>query len=202
MTLADTEQRLLQLVEQWRDEECRALMERAQTEARELLRNSRRRARRQVHETYVAEHERARERLAAARAELATRRHRRQRQLGEVILGAGRQQLAERLTARWGEPDRRTRWIRSAVADAQVRLPAGHWTVRHGADFRTEDHNTLLASIGSSRPPALVADHRVGAGLVIECAGVQLDASAAGLLADREAIEGRLLALMQLEPTP
>ena len=74
--------------------------------------------------------------------------------------------------------------------------------MRHGLDFRAEDCNTLLARVNAHlpHPPVLVTDPDVTAGLIIECGGARLDASATGLLADREAVEARLLALVAPEP--
>ncbi len=118
MSPDDNELRLLELVGQWRDEECLRLLDRARDEAQELLHKTHRRGRRQLHETAQAERERNRSRLAAAQAELETLRRQHEQQMGSVILAAARRRLPERLAEHWANREMRSAWIRSAAHQA------------------------------------------------------------------------------------
>jgi hypothetical protein len=199
MSLHENESRLLELVDQWRDDECLRLLDRARDEALDLLLTTHQRARKQVHAIIQSERGRLRNRVAAARAELETKRRLHRHQLGSVILEAAHRRLPERLAERWADPQSRAVWIRNAVTFALQRLPAGRWRVRHAACFRAADHDVLLQTLNRHRAqaPELVADSGIDAGLVIECGGVRLDASVQGLLADSAAYQARLLALME-----
>jgi flagellar biosynthesis/type III secretory pathway protein FliH len=201
MSTHETQQKLIDELEQWRDDECLRLLDRAREEALELLRNSHQRARRHVHEAVDSERARVRVRIGAARAELETLRRQHRQQLGSIILETVREHLPEVLAERWADPAARKAWIRNTAAQALQRLPRGRWTVRHALCFQASDYDTLLQALGDlgAHEPELVSDPKLDAGLIVECQGVRLDASVAGLLSDREAVEARLLALMELE---
>jgi len=204
MNPGDSEQRLMQLLKQQRDEECRRLRERAENEARDLIRNAYKRARRHLHQAAEAERSRARSRIATARAEFNTLRRRHRQQLGSVILKTAKERLPERLAECWSEADVRAAWIGAAVGHALERLPKGRWRVRHAFCFNAEDNNTLLKAMGErmQEQPELIVVPEMDAGLIIECGGVTLDASVSGLLADRALVEARLLALVTMEKSP
>jgi hypothetical protein len=204
MKLEETERRLVGVVEDWRDDECLRLLDRARDEALELLRSTYKRARQHLREAADAERAAARGRIASARAELQTLRRRHEQQLGSIVLAAAWERLPQTLAERWADPEARGAWIRSTAAQALARLPRGRWVVRHALCFQPTDYDTLLQSLGDpgALEPELVSDPGLDAGLVIECAGVCLDASVRGLLADRDAVEARLLALLHREDSP
>ena len=201
MSLEENEQRLLELVTQRRNEECRELHQRAEEEARELLRTAYGSARTQLHENAESERNRARTRIGAARAELETRRRQRAQQLGSVVLAAAWERLPQRLAQRWADPAARAAWIDSALVQALAALPSGPWRIRHPAGLADAERDALRKAVQQRLPqtPELVADAKLEAGLTFDCAGVMLDASSAGLVSDRDAIEARLLALLNLE---
>jgi hypothetical protein len=87
----------------------------------------------------------------------------RQRRL-KALLAEAWQRLPELLAARWADPMLRRQWIDAAHAAARERLPAGELQVEMRDD-----------------------------GLRLTSGRVVLDATIPGLLADRLAVEGRLL---------
>lgn len=200
MNSEDNEQRLIHMLEQYRDEECLRLLDQARAEAASLLKNTHRRARRQLHLRAESERARARSRIAAARAELETRRRRHRQDLSSALLRAAHQRLSDKLAERWADPQARSRWIRSAVTQARAILPSGRWTVRHPTCFRAQDNNTLIVALNGDAPQAaaLLAEPAIDAGLIIESGDVSLDASLEGLLSDRASIDARLLGLLKL----
>ena len=204
MTLEDNERRLIRMVEQQREEQCRELRERAQSEGRELLRKTYRRTRRRLRAEAASERTRALAQTSAARAELETKRRRHRQQLSTVILQAARERLPQRLFETWQDPQVRAAWIATALDQALEKLPPGAWRIRHPADLDTNSCSALVQRLQDHlrQPPELVPDPQLPAGLVISCTGVVLDISTAGLLQDRDAIEARLLALVDLENGP
>lgn len=201
MSLEQNEQRLLALVLQQRDEECRKLRQRSEEEGRKLLRSAYRSARTRLHENAESGRNRARTQIGAARAELETQRRQRTQQLGSVTLAAAWERLPQRLTQRWADPAARAAWVDNALEQALVALPGDTWRIRHPSGLAETEIAALRKTVQQQLPqtPELVADAKVEAGLVFECAGVVLDASSSGLLVDRDAIEARLLALLNLE---
>ncbi len=201
MSLEENEQRLLELVLQRRDEECRQLQQRSEEEGLELLRAAYRSARTRLHENAESERNRARTHIGSARAELETQRRQRAQLLGSVVLAAAREQLPQRLTQHWADPAARAAWISNALEQALVALPGDSWRIRHPSSLAEAERDALRIAVQQQLPqaPELVADTKVKAGLILECAGVMLDVSSTGLLADRNAIEARLLALLNLE---
>jgi hypothetical protein len=201
MTQEDNERRLIHIVEQQRDDECRKLLERAQSEARDLLRKTYRRVRRRLHAEVTSERERAHAKITASRGELETRRRQHQKLVNAVILEAARERLPAKLTQRWQDPKTRANWITTALEQALEKLPKGSWHIRHPAALDTEECAASLRALQDQlpQPLELEADPGLHAGLVITCAGVVLDTSTGGLLEDREAVEARLLALIELE---
>ncbi len=201
MSLEQNEQRLLELVLQHRDEECRKLQQRSEEEGRELLRAAYRSARTRLHENAESGRNRARTQIGAARAELETQRRQRAQQLGSVALAAAWERLPQRLAQRWADPATRAAWIGKALEQAFAGLPGGLWQIRHPSGLAESERDALRKAVQRqlSQAPELIADAQVEAGLILECTGVVLDASSSGLLVDRDAIEARLLALLNLE---
>jgi len=204
MSLEEREQRLLDLVLERRDQECRTLRQRAEEEAGELLRNAYRSARDHLHENVESERERARVRIGTARAELETLRRQHAQKLGSVVLEAAWERLPRRLAQRWADPGGRSAWIATTLEQALARLPCGSWRIRHPADLTESECAALRRNVEErvGESPRLQADDSLESGLILDCAGVMLDASGEGLLDDRDAIEARLLALLDLEEAP
>lgn len=202
MSQEENEQRLLALVQRRREDECRQLQQRAEEEARDLLRTAYRNARGQLHENVETERERARIRVSAARAELETRRRQHAQRLGSVVLAAAWEKLPRRLAQSWADPEGRAAWITSALEQAAATLPRGAWRIRHPAGLAKAEYDALRQTLEErlSQAPELVADTELETGLVFNCAGVTLDASGSGLVDDRDAVEARVLALLELSP--
>ncbi len=201
MSLEQNEQRLLELLLQHRDEECRKLQQRSEEEGRELLRAAYRSARARLHENAESGRNRARTQIGAARAELETRRRQRTQQLGAVALTGAWDRLPQRLAQRWADPATRAAWIGKALEQAFAALPGAPWRIRHPPGLAESERDAVRKAVQQqlSQVPELIADAQVDAGLILECAGVVLDASSSGLLVDQDTIEARLLALLSLE---
>jgi hypothetical protein len=203
MNLEEREQGLRKLVEDYRDAECRALLDAARAEAHDLIERTYSSERARLHQRVVAERAGARSRIHAARAERDTRERAGGERANAALLDAAWPRLREALIARWQDPAARGAWVDAVVGEAERLLPKGPWTLRHGAAPAADWQAlavTLAARLGQE--PRLVADQALAAGLRIECAGAVLDGSLEGLLRDRERIESRLLALWSLETHP
>jgi hypothetical protein len=198
MNLDERESGLLALIEGYRDAECRALLDAARAEAAALLARTWRAERARLHARVVAERAAAQARIQAARAEQDTCTRALVEQANARLLADAWPRLCERLRARWSSADDRRDWARGALTQAQRVLPAGAWTLRHAPGWEEAERRPLTAGLAAAlgHEPRCIADPRLAAGLVIERGTAQLDASLAGLLADRARLEARLLGLL------
>lgn len=199
MTLQSRTQALLDLVEADRAQRCGALLEQARSQAQAALAQARRQARERMRETFAEERERATARIAAAQAELQTRRRLQAQHRAEALLALAWQRLPQVLLARWQDPSQRARWVQAALQSAQARLPEGRWTVRHPPDWPAQERASIVPQLRSrsTGEPALQADPSIVAGLRLAANGNVVDATLAGLLADRDEIGGRLIGLLE-----
>ena len=198
MNLAERQKGLLKLVEDYREQECRRLLDGARQEAGELLRKRFRRERDQLHKRVLAERSRAQSLIQAARAERATRERRTSEHWSLDLLESAWPLLRERLLARWRVPERRQRWAARYLRQARDLLPRERWTVRHAPEWRESERQAMVVELIEylGRAPRFQSEGRIAAGLIVESGGAVLDASLEGLLQDRARLEARLLALL------
>lgn len=196
MTLDSRTQALLELVEADRQTRCEALLDEARIQAAAALGQARAQARSQLQQARDEDRHRCAEQLAAARAELATLTRLHAQRRVEALLARGWEMLPRALDARWQDPMARQQWVQAAVQAALAALPPGEWTVTHPVDWPDPERQACLDDLAArlGQRPAVVADTALAAGLRIAAAGNVIDATPAGLLADRAEIGGRLVA--------
>lgn len=197
MNLEEREQGLLRLVAQYRDSECRALLDTARAEARALITRTYQGERARLHQRVVSERADARARIHAARAERDTRERAGGERANAALIAAAWPRLHETLLARWHDPEARRAWVEAVIEQGLRVLPPGTWTLRHAPDGPILDWQTLVKGLAErlGAEPRVFADQSLTAGLRIACGQALLDGSLEGLLRDRARIEARLLAL-------
>jgi hypothetical protein len=195
----------LELIERDRSERCSKILADAETQAQQIVRAARREATGRFKLALREERERSRLRVEAARAELATTERQQDHELVRVTLARGWDRVRVELVQRWQAPDSRARWMRALFERALDILPAASWRIEHPAGFCTSELDGFVPRIAerSGSRPDLLENRKIEAGLAIVSQGVRLDATLDGLLADRAAVEGRLLVELVLElPKP
>jgi len=186
---------LLALVDGYREGRRAELLGKAREEARATLLEASRQARRRVHDAIVAERARCAAAVSAAEAQLRTRRRLAHQAREAAMVAAGWERLRSALAARWADPAGRRRWAEASLERAGEVLPRGAWEVRHGPGWPEAERQALAGpGLTFAAEPAIAAGLRVRAGHNV------LDATLEGLLADRKAIEGRLLHLVERAP--
>ncbi len=187
-------QALLELVENDRIERRRALEDESRRQAREILATARREARARVRAALVPERRRLRERLAALEARLATEtRLSGQRRLRERLDEAWRE-LPLALARRWADPASRAQWTAHVRSAALGALGAGSWRVSHAPGWPGEERAAFAGALEARGPDDVTFEESpaIAAGLVVRAGGNVVDGSAAGLTADRAAIDAQL----------
>lgn len=194
---------LVALVEADLAERTRAVVEPARAQAREELRAARHAARLRVATAIAEERAACAAKVGAAEARLATaRRMARQRQL-KALLAEGWTHVAAALAARWRDTEGRGAWVRAALGHARAILPAGAWRIAGPPQWSEDEREAATAALATHGIQATAAaDATIEAGLRIVSGKVEVDATLAGLLADRAAVEGRLLHWHEQEAAP
>jgi len=186
---------LIALVEADLASRSREVLDPAAGEARATLREARRAARSQVATAIAEERTMHAARIGTAEARLATaRRMVLQRRL-KALLAEGWERMPGALAARWAQPAQRSEWVRAALAHARRVLPAGAWQVQGPESWSEAERAQAGAALAAEGiEAACTASPDIAAGIRVASRNVEVDATLAGLLADRVAIEGRLLA--------
>lgn len=188
-------QAMLTLLEEDRRRQCDALIADAQARARGVLRQAQRDARARMRAAFAAERQRLDQQIKAAAARLQTERRLREQERLAQLLRLGWQMLPEALLERWQDPGRRRKWVAQAIDSAQRLLPREMWTLSVAPGWPAAEREQALQSVASrlGYMPDCSELAELQAGLLIIAAGNRLDATLGGLLADRAAIEARLL---------
>lgn len=199
MTLESRVAALLELVDGDRRDRCEAVAAATRQRIDGLLREAHASARAQVRDAFAVERRRAAERVAAARAGLATRRRLYEQQRAAVLLAAGMERLPDALRQRWRDDAARAGWISAVVDAATAALPRNGWRIAHPVDWPEAERAALVARLAGEYcdAPAFAADPAIAAGLSIAAGGNVIDGTLAGLTADRVAIGARLLGLLE-----
>ena len=195
MTLDSRTQALLVLIERDRNSRREAILAEARDRARALLAQAHADARARMREAFAEERRRAHERVAAARANLSTRRRQHEQRRAAALLALGWQRLPAELRGRWQDGARRSLWVEAIVAAAARALPHARWAVVHGADWPAAEREALGARMTAelAMAPTFVADAAIVAGLRISAAGNVIDGTLAGLVSDRSEVGAQLL---------
>ena len=188
-------QALLMLLEEDRRRQCDALIADAQASARGVVRQAQRDARARMRAAFAAERQRLDEQIKAAAARLQTEHRLSEQERRAQLLRLGWQMLPEALLERWKDPGRRRKWVAQVIDIAHRLLPHEMWTLRVAPGWPAEERDRALQSVARrlSYTPGCSEVPEIQAGLLIIAAGNRLDATLGGLLADRAAIEARLL---------
>jgi hypothetical protein len=200
MSLAARTAALLAQIEAQRVQRCTALIAPAQAQAQVLRAAALREARQRVCTALRAERERVDAARAAAEAHLATEQRLHRQRAASALLTRAWTALREELVARWRDPAARADWI--ALHARALPFAAGDtWIIEAPADWPADEADALSAMLRKQGASAVRVERRadIVAGLRLSAGHNRVDATVDGLLADRAAIDGQLLALLQRE---
>lgn len=191
--------KLLEVVAAYEREQCKGLLDAARAEARGIVGEAYATARQRLRTACEHERERLHAVVAAADARLATQRRLQHQRAARAALDEAWGRLRRALAARWQEPAARGMWVTRHLDEARAALPASGWEIRHPADWPADERARVAqalveSGIGEAR---FASDESIRAGLAVRAGNNVLDATLEGLLADRAATEGRLLAHLE-----
>jgi hypothetical protein len=195
---ADRVQQLLAVVEQARDKRCAELMERAQTEARQVLKHARQKARVRLHHEVLQLREQFRRHLVLDQAGKDARLRQARQRADRELLEQSWQPLRDALIDRWQVSAGRRAWVDAVIDQALARLVGKDWQIEHPSDWPEQERQVVKQRLRGlfGAEPVWVAEPSLPAGIRVRAEDTLVDGSCDGLLRDRNDIEARLLALM------
>ncbi len=199
LTLEQRTAALLDLVEQFRARRRAELIDPAQEQARSLLRSARAEGRQRVHTTIAEARQRLASEVGAAQARLATDRRLAEQRRAVRVLQEGWSALREALRARWHDANARGLWLDAHLSRALRVLPKDRWQVEFAAGWARAERESFAERVAAEGVAGASWQARddIDGGVRIRAGNNVVDATIDGLLADRAALEGRLLDLLQ-----
>ncbi len=191
---AETLEHLLGVVVENREKRCQQVRDQAHQQAAEIIAQAYKRSRGRLHRHIVALREKSRDRVASARARNQTLLRQQHHKEERAILDVAWPMLRSTMQALWETPETRYRWIEAAVANAEQLLIQGGWHIEHPADFDREDRDRLEQMLDPDTNPGFSTSDDIEAGIRITVNGTVIDATLAGLLKQKIAIEARMIA--------
>jgi len=201
LTLEQRTAALLALVEEYRARRCAELLDPAREQARSLLRDARAEGRQRVHTTIAEARQRVASEVGAEQARLATERRLAEQRRAMLVLQQAWTELRAALRGRWLDVKARRRWLDAHLARALRVLPPERWQVEYAAGWAPGERESFAERIAAAgvADASWQAREDIDGGIRIRAGNNVVDATIDGLLADRAAIEGRLLDLLQEE---
>jgi hypothetical protein len=193
---ADTEtlEHLLGVVVENREKRCQAVRDRAFQQASEITGQAYQRGRARLHRHVNELREECRLKVTSATARnqtlLRQQRHKEER----AILDVAWPMLRTSMMALWQQYETRCQWIESAIETAKQRLRQRGWRIEHPPDFSEDDRQCIEQMFTGDHKPELSASDDIEAGIRIRLDGAVIDATLAGLLRQKRAIEARMIA--------
>lgn len=197
MSIAGALATLLDVVDRDSKARCAEILGAAQAQAAALRTDAMAEGRRRLRAALRAERAAAAARIATARAQLEAEQRRAAQRRAALVVTAAEALLPAALRAVWTA--QRRKWLEQALVRAAQSLPRDTWRIRHAPDLGDADRAWLrqqLDELGVS-DTILEVDAGIDAGIEIRAGTARLEATSAGLLADRAWVYGRLLQFME-----
>ena len=189
-------QRLLEIVDEFKKQQCEELLNQAREQSRQVVRHSYRNARTRLRTHILEDRQQLNQSLASVRAKQHTFVMQQKHQASRMFLDDSWEILTSKLVERWQNAGQRQSWVKAIADIAIASLPSSEWCVSCGGDFSKSEHKQLREYITAKSETKVeiktVPDIR--AGIRIEAGGAVVDGTLQGLLSDRVRIESEILA--------
>lgn len=187
---------LLTALHAQRDARCREIDGEAAQKSQRLLRDSRIKLRQRLREAVNDERRQRETALLEAHHCLETAERRAMLKRYQHFLDAAWPELLAALNRRWHDTESRHDWCEMLLDEAGEKLVRGSWIVEVPGSWGDDDTRRVLEAFERRGfvTPTLRIDTAMQAGLRIRMGSACLDATPDGLLANRSAVEARLLA--------
>ncbi|MEE4637129.1 MAG: hypothetical protein V2J42_00100 [Wenzhouxiangella sp.] len=194
---------LLSLLEDSGEAQCKALRAEAATRVADLRHKAFSRARRRVSAAIAEERKRMDQAIGQVEAEVETTLRQRLLAHDAALIEHGRQLLAESLLGLWKDSGARRAWVSTLLDEAASVVIARDWRIECPSDWPAEERAAAAhraADVHAAKVETLCSES-LEAGLRLVSGGLVVDMSLAGLLQDRDRIDGALLNLVRRAKT-
>ena len=190
----ETLEHLLGVVVENREKRCQAVRDKAHQQAAEINGQAYKRGRARLHRHVNELREKYRLKVTSATARNQTLLRQQHHKEERAILDVAWPVLRTAMTALWQQHETRCEWIESAIETARQRLREQGWRIEHPPDFTEDDRQCIEQMFTGDDRPELSACEDIEAGIRIRLDGAVIDATLAGLLRQKRAIEARMIA--------
>ncbi len=189
-------QRLLEVVNEYQQQQCDELLNHAHTQSRKIIRQAFRNARLRVHHDIQASRQNMQQELAATRAKQHTSLMQQKHRKDQGFLNQSWNNLADKLRERWQQPQQRKAWVQSITLTALKVLPGQSWKVTCPADWPKTEQEEFLGTVNKAgkREVSFDSTTDIVAGVRISADAALVDGTVDGLMRDRGRIESEMLA--------
>jgi F0F1-type ATP synthase membrane subunit b/b' len=189
-------QRLLEIVADYQQQQCSALLDQAQRQSQHIIRQAYRNARLRLHHDIQDRRQQMQQELAAAHAKQHTLLMQQRYRADQEFLNQAWELLAEKLRERWRDPQQRQLWVQSVIAAALKVLPGQQWEIAHPQDWPQAERDNFKKTVNSRSGLQISfnSEPAFTAGIRISADGAVADGTLQGLMADRGRIESEILA--------
>lgn len=189
-------QRLLEIVEDFKRQQCEVLLEQARQQSQQVISHTYRNARTRLRTYILEDRQQLQQSLASVRAKQHTFVMQQKHQASRIFLNDSWDLLTSKLVQRWQNAKQRQLWVQAIADVAIVSLPASNWQVAYGGEWSKADEKYFLAYISSqsNKTVSIQAGSDIDVGIRIEGGGAVVDGTLQGLLSDRVRIESEILA--------
>lgn len=189
-------QRLLEIVDGFRNQQCEVLLSQAREQAKQMVRHTYRNARNRLRTSILEDRQQLDQSLASVRAKRHTFIMQQKHQASRLFLDDSWKLLKKILVQRWGETKLRQLWVKSIIDVAIDSLPAIDWLIEHNDTWTNAEQKQWVEYIKqqSERKIKFQVLENVKAGIRITGGGAVVDGTLEGLLNDRVRVESEILA--------
>lgn len=195
----ETIEHLLGVVVENREKRCQEVRDRAIQQAAEIISQAYKKSRGRLHRHVNELREKYRLRVKSARARNQTLLRQQHHKEERALLDVAWPMLRTAMIALWHSPETRWQWIEAGITMARGRLRQQGWRIEHPPEFSKADRQRVEQMLAPDRLPELTACDDIDAGIRIVLDGTVIDATLAGLLKQRNAIEARLIERIKRE---
>lgn len=192
-------QRLLEYIDDEREERCRVIINEAEAAATSVSREARIRARQEVRRVVAEERMRLAKAQQQIQADVQMRMRRSWFRLIRRELDQAWPALQDAVIAYWqASPDNRLAWLHSTLDVAAHSLGPGLWHVEHPRDWQMLEGAPVFKVFKDKHEALQIhcepADQE--AGFHVSCGNVSVSTTVAGLFARKSRVEGLWLAML------
>lgn len=188
--------RLLEVVNDYQNQQCELLLKQANDQARQIVRHTYHNARVRLQTSIQEDRQQLEQSLASVRARRHTFIMQQKHQAARQFLDDAWHLLTSRLIKRWKNAEQRQLWVSTVIDTAINSLPAADWLIEYEENWEKSEREQIQQYINekSAKTINFKTTNGIEAGIRISADDAVVDGTLQGLLSDRVRIQSEILA--------